>query len=312
MRLATLGTAATTRMEIGSITKALTGLVIADSIERGELSLDAPVETYLSPLRGSPAGTVSIRELVTHRSGYADFGAATLRRAAWSAPTGRNWIDTDLAQLMREVRSGDLATRGSYAYSTLGAATAGQAAAAAAGLDYPDLMRTRLFEPLGMTDSAIQIGQPLVEDGKTASGLSVRPWIFDGYAPAGAAVSTLKDLSILATALLDGTAPGMDALTATASTDQGNTGIGDFWRVSRWHDRSDHHLAQRPDRRLHHLPRAGPAAPPSRHRAVRRRGRPRHHQPRHRTPRPRQVDRSAASPPGRGRSGQGQSGAGAR
>ena len=44
----------------------------------------------------------------------------------------------------------------------------------------------------------------------------------------------MKDLSILATALLDGTAPGMDALTATASTDQSNTGIGDFWRVSRW------------------------------------------------------------------------------
>ena len=234
VRFAALGAAVTTRMEIGSITKALTGLIVADSIERGELSLDAPVETYLPQLRGSSAGTVSIRELVTHRSGYAEFGAATQRRAAWSAPIGRNWIDTDLDHLMQEVRSGDLATRGSFAYSTLGAATAGQAAAAAAGTSYPDLMRTRLFEPLGMTDSAIQTGRSLVEDGKTASGLSAEPWIFDGYAPGGAAISTVKDLSILATALLNGNAPGMDALTATAPSDQSNTGIGDFWRISRW------------------------------------------------------------------------------
>lgn len=134
---------------------------------------------------------------------------------------------------MQEATSGDLADRGSFSY-TLGAATAGQAAAAAAGMSYPDLIRTRLFEPLGMTDSAIQAGHRLVQDGTTDSGLSMQPWVFDGYAPGGAAVSTAKDLAILATALLQGTAPGMDALTATAPTDQSNTGIGDFWRVSQW------------------------------------------------------------------------------
>jgi CubicO group peptidase (beta-lactamase class C family) len=234
LRLAGLGAGATTRMEVGSLTKALTGLVIADSVARGELDLDAPVETYLPQLRGVPAGDVTLRELVTHRSGYAEFGAATLRRAVWSAPMGRNWIDTGLEATMQEAASGDLAARGSFGYSTLGAATAGQAAAAAAGMSYADLMRTRLFEPLGMTDSAIQVGTSLVERGATASGLSVQPWVFDGYAPGGAAVSTVQDLGILATALLRGTAPGMDALTATAPTDQSNTGIGAFWRVSRW------------------------------------------------------------------------------
>jgi hypothetical protein len=51
LRLAGLGASATTRMEVGSLTKALSGLVIADSVERGELSLNAPVETYLPQLR---------------------------------------------------------------------------------------------------------------------------------------------------------------------------------------------------------------------------------------------------------------------
>ena len=37
------------------------------------------------------------------------------------------------------------------------------------------------------------------------------------------------DLAKLATALLDGTAPGMSALKPTTATDQSNTRIGDFW-----------------------------------------------------------------------------------
>ena len=49
--------------------------------------------------------------------------------------------------------------------------------------------------------------------------------MFDAYAPGGAAVSTAKDLALLATALLNGTAPGMTALTPTAPTDQGNTTV---------------------------------------------------------------------------------------
>jgi hypothetical protein len=46
--------------------------------------------------------------------------------------------------------------------------------------------------------------------------------------PGAAAVSTTGDLETLATALLDGTAPGMSALEPTTATDQSNTRIGYF------------------------------------------------------------------------------------
>lgn len=234
VRLASLGTTSTTPMEIGSISKAMTGLVIADAVQRGQISMTVPVWTYLPRLRGSAAGQVTMQELVAHSAGYADFGPATIRRAFWSAPLGRGFLTADVNQTLQEARGGDLATRGSYAYSSLGAATAGQAVAAAAGMNYPDLMRTRLFEPLGMKDTAIQTIRPLVAGGQTASGLPTRPWLFSGYAPAGATVSTAEDLTRFATALLDGTAPGMQALTATAPTDRDNTTIGDFWQVTHW------------------------------------------------------------------------------
>lgn len=147
---------------------------------------------------------------------------------------GRAWLSADGAELLAEVRSNDLAGRGSYACSSLGAATAGQAAANAAGMTYADLMRTRLFEPLGMADTTLQTDRAVVAKGRSPSGLPVQPWLFDAYAPAGAVVSTTQDLAILAAALLDGTAPGMDAMTPIQRSDPSNTSIGQLWRVSTW------------------------------------------------------------------------------
>ena len=149
VRLAGIGADDTTAMEVGSLTKAMTGLVIADAVRRGEIPMNTPVSTYLPALKGSPAGAVTIHELVTHSAGYVEFGTTTLRTAAWKAPFGQNFLDTGSAQMTQEARAQTLSGRGSYTYSSLGAATAGQALAAAAHMSYPDLMRTRLFEPLG-------------------------------------------------------------------------------------------------------------------------------------------------------------------
>ena len=150
------------------MTKAMTGLVIADAVRRGEIRMDAPVATYLPQLKGSPAGTATMHELVTHTSGYAEFGAATVRRAAWKAPLGQNFFTADSAQMTEETREQTLERPGRYAYSTLGSAIAGQAVAAAAHMTYPDLMRTRLFEPLGMSHTAIQVDHALVAGGHVA------------------------------------------------------------------------------------------------------------------------------------------------
>ena len=175
-----------------------------------------------------------MHELVTHSSGIAEFGNSTLRQAAWKAPLGLNFFTSTSAQMTSEARAQELSGRGDYAYSTLGSALAGQAVAAAAHMSYPDLMRTRLFEPLGMRHTAIEVDHALVEGGQSATGLPVQPWVMDAYAPGAAAVSTTRDLAKLATALLDGTAPGMSALEPTNGTDESNSRIGAFWEVSTW------------------------------------------------------------------------------
>lgn len=234
VRLAGIGADDATPMEVGSMTKAMTGLVIADAVRRGEIRMDSAVSTYLPQLEGSPAGTATMHELVTHTSGYAEFGTATLRRAAWKAPLGQNFLTADSTQLTKEARDQTLSGRSDYAYSTLGSAIAGQAVAAATRMSYADLMRTRLFEPLGMTHTAIEDDHTLVAGGRSQTGLPVQPWVMSAYAPGAAAVSTTGDLAKLATALLDGTAPGMAALEPTTPTDQSNTRIGGFWEISTW------------------------------------------------------------------------------
>ncbi len=234
VRLAGIGADDTTPMEVGSMTKAMTGLVIADAVRRGEISMGAPVSTYLPELEGSPAGAATMHELVTHTAGFTEFGDATLRLAAWKAPLGQGFLTADSSQMTNETRDQKLSGRGHYTYSTLGAATAGQAVASAAHLSYPDLMRTRLFEPLGMSHTAIETDHTLVAGGRSRTGLPAQAWVMDAYAPGGAAVSTTADLAKLATALLDGTAPGMDALEPTTATDESNTRVGDFWQVSTW------------------------------------------------------------------------------
>ncbi|EAR24589.1 hypothetical protein A20C1_10941, partial [marine actinobacterium PHSC20C1] len=238
-----LGADESTRFEVGSLTKAMTGLVISDAVERGEIRMDVPISTYLPELAGARAGTVTLQELVTHTAGYAPFGPTALSRGFWAAPVGRNFFSTELTELISEVRDGTLDTRGNYLYSSLGASAAGMAVASAIGVSYPDLMRTRLFEPLGMMSTAVENDANAVEGGWSKSGLPVEPWVLGADAPSGGVVSTASDLAKLAAALLEGTAPGMAALDPTTPAGQSDTSIGVFWhsstsatgQVTTWH-----------------------------------------------------------------------------
>src|SRR5918911_4177581 len=78
-------------------------------------------------------------------------------------------------------------------------------------------MLSRLFTPLGMTESSLPLtAENLPSDaprGYSAAGIAEAPWTIDGWAPAGGARSTAADMVRYAQTLLDGSAPGMDALT---------------------------------------------------------------------------------------------------
>ena len=64
--------------QIGSVTKAFTGLLLADSATRGEVKLSDPGTDYLT---GAAPGKVTLVELATHTSGLSRLPPGMLRYA---------------------------------------------------------------------------------------------------------------------------------------------------------------------------------------------------------------------------------------
>lgn len=213
--------------EIGSIGKAVTGLLVADAVDRGEISLDAPLETWLPELSSSAIGARGLRDLGTHTSGLPNLpwtpsgGLGLLLFAAFGVDPYRG---QDRGYVLRHAARAS--PRPGYAYSNLGGALAGHVVAAAAGLDYQALVAERIFGPLGMSGTTAY-ASARIRRGWRRHGRRAQPWRPGGFVPAGDIVSTPADLTRLAQALLDGTAPGAWAM---RSLDDAH---GLFWVVQR-------------------------------------------------------------------------------
>ena len=183
--------------EIGSITKTFTGILLADMILKGEVTLD---DTVISLL---PAGTtlpvrngqnMTLRHLVTHSSGlprmpsnfapadnsnpYADYSVADMYKflAGYALP--------------RDI--GETAE-----YSNLGMGLLGHVLALKTGQSYEELVTERIFKPLGMTDSSITVSEaqkPNFTDGHDPSGDATSHWDLPTFAGAGAIRSNGRDM----------------------------------------------------------------------------------------------------------------------
>lgn len=209
-RYAGIGADEHTRFEIGSNTKPLTGMLLADAAERGEVGLDDTLGDHLD-LGSAPAAAVTLEELASHRSGLPRDGEHAEIGLCWV--TGTNCVSLDLPTLLADLRTAELSGRGTVSYSNLGAAALGQALAASSGRPYADLLAERILAPLGMSETAVQSPQtgPLAPKGHQPWGLRPQNWVMDGYQPAGGLVSTSSDLGSLLSAVLDGSAPGIEA-----------------------------------------------------------------------------------------------------
>ncbi len=146
---------ASTVFEIGSISKAFTGVLLADMILRGEVALDDAVATHLPPGTRVPdkdGAVITLRHLTTHTSGLPRLPDNLDPKD----PTDP-YADYDAARLTAFLATHQLrrAPGSTYEYSNLGAGLLGFALATRAGMSYGDLLRTRILEPLGMMESGV-------------------------------------------------------------------------------------------------------------------------------------------------------------
>src|SRR5688572_6116054 len=192
--------------DLASLTKVVGTTTAAMLLfDQGRLDLNAPVSTYLPAFSGGWKDSVTVRQLLTHRSGL---------------PAGRDlWR---VARTPDEARAAVLATNlecrpgQCYIYSDLGADVLGFVIEAVAGASLDHLLHDRVFEPLGMNDTFYRPADSVVY--RTAPteiapprGYPLRGEVHDenAYALGGVAghaglFSTAADLSIFAQMMLNG------------------------------------------------------------------------------------------------------------
>ena len=187
---------ADTVYEIGSVTKTMTGLLLADAVVAGQLRLDQPVAELL-PAHAIPAFAgqkITLDRLATHFSGLP-------RLPGNLAPADMNDPYADYGEeQLRAFLAGHVLARApgaAYEYSNLGYGLLGTALASQARLPYEELLQARIFRPLGMHSSATVTTPALrarLAPGHLADGTPAADWHFQAIAAAGAVRSSARDM----------------------------------------------------------------------------------------------------------------------
>lgn len=196
--------------EIGSITKVFTGILLADMVRRGEVTLDDPVAKYLPAEVTPPArnGTeITLGHLSTQTSGLPRM-PANFRPSDPLNP----YVDYTAEQLYEFLSSYTLPREPGalYEYSNVGVGLLGHVLALRAGMSYDDLVRERILEPLGMEHTGSTLTPWMLERavaGHSASGDTVPWWDQQVLAGAGSLRSSMEDMLTFVEAALRGTGP---------------------------------------------------------------------------------------------------------
>jgi CubicO group peptidase (beta-lactamase class C family) len=183
-----------TLFAIGSATKAFTVMGLGMLVDDGKLAWDTPVKTYLPTFKlEDPFATdrMTPRDLVTHRSGLPRHDLMW-----YNATLSRKQIFDRLQYLEPNA---DFRT--SWQYQNLMFLTAGYLAGEVAGMSWEELVRQRIFVPLGMGDSNFSIeasrsssdfALPYNEKDKAIQEIAFRN--IDVIGPAGSINSNLIDM----------------------------------------------------------------------------------------------------------------------
>jgi CubicO group peptidase (beta-lactamase class C family) len=187
---------ADTLFGVASTTKAFTTAAMAILVDEKKMSWDDPVRQYIDYFHLSDPcadSLVTLRDIVSHRSGF-----------------GRHdelWDDTTLTreQIIRGVASLKVLKpiRTTYQYSNIMFMTAGEATASAAKMPWGAFVKTRLFDPLGMTSTRTSSQEFLATNHATghrwdakAQKIVVQPFVDDeNLGSAGNIKSSARDMA---------------------------------------------------------------------------------------------------------------------
>jgi hypothetical protein len=131
-----------TPTEIASTTKLLTGLLFAQFVDQGLISIDDPVGNFLPDFPLSGSKTLTMRHLFTHTSGLEGHGT-------WNG-IHNPWLDNIIATMVPYLPIGE-----TYLYNGNGYNLSGKVMEIVSGKSIFRLMRENLFDPLEMNNTVL-------------------------------------------------------------------------------------------------------------------------------------------------------------
>ncbi|MCF7686892.1 MAG: beta-lactamase family protein [Cephaloticoccus sp.] len=180
----------------GSISKSFTALAVMQLVEAGKVGLDIEVSNYLAVFSGKPAGAITIRQLLSHTSGFSTFKGNSSPK---DNPTHKDALARAVDRLAGVIPAYPPGAK--WEYSNLNYQILGRLIEVVSGQTYQSYIATHILEPVGMAHS-------FVADGEIHNAMATghRPWFATkqplaenktdlGTAPQGGIVASASDLA---------------------------------------------------------------------------------------------------------------------
>ncbi|WP_159441039.1 serine hydrolase [Pedobacter caeni] len=186
-----------TEYEIGSITKVVTGIMIADMSLKKQLQLTDPLLKFL-PAELNPVSSrvreITLLNLLTHTSGFPRFPDNSYPKDLENpyADYTRKQLYDYVARFQPAQEPGS-----SFQYSNTGYSLLGQVLSKVSGKDYESLVKEQICAPLKMNSTVITLTPALKKNmaiGHNAYGKPVANWDMPAVAGNGALRSNVNDM----------------------------------------------------------------------------------------------------------------------
>lgn len=234
-----------TPFTIGSISKSFTALAIMQLVESGNIDLDTELAHYLDDFSGRPSGSITIRQLLSHTSGF-----STLQgNASHTDSTGGS---EELAHAVKQLATVTPAHAPNerWEYSNANYQILGRLIEVVSGSDYQTYVATHILEPLRMNHSFVADGD--IHDSMATAHV---PWFGAKLplpttrtdrltAPQGGVIASADDLAVYLRMMMNGeddvlSAEGKALMMSPASETSPYYGLG--WKLDPgtgavWHD----------------------------------------------------------------------------
>jgi CubicO group peptidase (beta-lactamase class C family) len=128
---------------LASLTKPLVGTAVLLLVEEGTIALDSPVATYLASFDNEASRHITLRDLLTHRSGFVQGGTPPGYAAQ---PT---LVD---AVSLAATQGPDIKPGERFNYSDLNSEALGAVVTTVSSMPVEQFLEERVLEPLGLSD----------------------------------------------------------------------------------------------------------------------------------------------------------------